>query len=979
MAATKGRHIYIYRNGFFCVWFYIFLGCYGVPNYVINKHIFPWDKMRLPSNVLPNHYDLSIHPSLTTLHFTGSVKIEVDIKQDTSYIVLHSKDLNVTLAKIVLEDDPKDGIAEQTLTVLEHLQHEQIALLAHEILRGGKKYQLHIQFHAQLADGFDGFYKSSYRTQNGEKRILAATDFEPTAARMAFPCFDEPQLKATFTVRIKREESYNALSNMPKIRTLELGNGLVEDHFAQSVRMSTYLVAYVVCDFRSVTANTSSGVKVSVYAVPEKWDQTHHALEVAVKLLEFYESYFGISYPLPKQGKNVKRSKTRLKILQFFYNYFKWQTVTCEFCLIDLIAIPDFQSGAMENWGLITYRETALLYDPQTSSAQDKMEITRIIGHELAHQWFGNLVTMDWWNDIWLNEGFARYMEKVSLSTTYPDIPVDDYFLNVCFGAISRDCLNSSHPISNPAETPVQIMEMFDTVSYDKGACILNMLRDFLSEEVFRSGITRYLKLYSYQNAKSNDLWNSIANTSFADTFPTTEFCYTSSQAERTAHRYTCSQTPDIRSMMDTWTKQMGIPLITVERKGQLVQIRQDRFLKGVLEDDAEYPALQSGYLWHIPLTYVTSGSQRVWRHLLKTKTDTVRLQGEVSWIKFNVDMNGYYMVHYGDRGWDELIYLLEHDYSALSSKDRTNLIHNALQLVSAGKLSLDRALDLTRYLRKETDNMPLLQGIAYLNVLHWMMEKMGILETAGKLKNYILWYFKDVIDKQTWSDDGSLSERKVRAELLELACSLEYPQCVERASKIFSEWVSSNGAKSVPTVVLRPVYLVGAQQTSNWNFLLQVYSQTLSSAEKKKILFALTCSKDLEKLNKLIDLAMEGEAIKTQDLPTLIVAIARNPAGHMLAWNFVQKNWKKLLEKFHLGSSSIRKILTGTMSSFASEKELEQAKALFDLLKSQGHELKVTEVILETIQKNIRWAERNLHVLDEWLEKNSPQRSTVF
>lgn len=168
MATTKGRHIY--RTGFFCVWFYIFFGCNGVPNYVINKHIFPWDKMRLPSNVFPNHYDLSIHPNLTTLHFTGSVKIEVNIKQDTSYIVLHSKDLNVTLAKIVLEDDPKDGIAEQTLTVLEHLHHEQIALLAHEILRGGKKYQLHIQFHAQLADGFDGFYKSSYRTRKGEKR-----------------------------------------------------------------------------------------------------------------------------------------------------------------------------------------------------------------------------------------------------------------------------------------------------------------------------------------------------------------------------------------------------------------------------------------------------------------------------------------------------------------------------------------------------------------------------------------------------------------------------------------------------------------------------------------------------------------------------------------------------------------------------------------------------------------------------------------
>ncbi|XP_067838981.1 endoplasmic reticulum aminopeptidase 2 [Heptranchias perlo] len=898
-----------------------------------NGQKFPWNKMRLPDRITPVQYALLIHPNLTTLNFTGLARIQVFVSQETSSIILHSKHLEITKATIALT---KDGVThpESNLYILEYPPHEQIALETAEPLGIGKKYIINIYYTAKLSDGFDGFYKSSYRTPDGKTRVLASTHFEPTSARMAFPCFDEPSFKANFSIKIIREKQHIALSNMPMIKSFPLGGGLFEDHFDVSVRMSTYLVAFIICDFKSVSAITSTGIKVSIYAAPDKWNQTHYALEAAVKLLEFYEHYFNIYYPLPKQ---------------------------------DLVAIPDFQSGAMENWGLTTYRETSLLYHPETSSASDKLWITMVIGHELAHQWFGNLVTMEWWNDIWLNEGFARYMEFVSVDATYPELQVDDYFLNTCFGAMGRDSMNSSRPISTSAENPTQIKEMFDTVSYDKGACILHMLRNFLTEEVFQRGLVHYLRKYSYRNAKNEDLWNSMANTCTKEDFTSGGFCYSASQAAKNAYSY-AGEHLDIKEIMNTWTLQQGIPVIIVEHNGSSVRLQQERFLKGVLPEDPTWASLQSGYLWHVPLTYITSNSKTIGRHLLKTKSDHIELDRESQWVKFNVDMNGYYFVHYKSAGWDALINLLDQDHTLLSQKDRANLIHNAFQLVSAGKLSLDRALDLTRYLRHESKTIPVLQGLGYLEVFYKMVVKRNITDVATNLKRYILEFFKHLIDKQTWSDDGTVSERMLRSNLLELVCDLEYPPCVRKASDYFNQWRKSNGTMSLPTDVLEIIYSVGAQSSDGWNYLLNKYIQSVSGAEKSKIVSALASSRDPEKLARLLELGMQGDVIKLQNLAHIIVAVSSNPSGQLLAWNFVKENWHNLIEKFQLGSFTIRWIIIGTTSRFSSKEELEEVEMFFDSIKEQTFQLRSTQLALETIQKNIRWLERNLDILRSWL-----------
>lgn len=887
---------------------------------------FPWDKVRLPEHVVPLHYHLLIHPNLTTQTFTGTAAIDLTVTRQTSAVILHSKRLHVAWA----------AIGAQEARVLEQQALEQVALLAAEPLRAGHNYTVTIQYTANLSDSFHGFYKSTYRTQEGELRVLAATQFEPTFARTAFPCFDEPAFKARFSVKIRREPKHLALSNMPLMKTVNINSWLVEDHFDTSVKMSTYLVAFIVSDFKSISKISSHGVNISVYTVPEKIDQADYALDAAVKLLDFYEDYFSISYPLPKQ---------------------------------DLAAIPDFQSGAMENWGLTTYRESALLYDPDKSSASSRLWITMIIAHELAHQWFGNLVTMEWWNDLWLNEGFAKFMEFVSVNITHPELKVEDYFLSNCFDAMEVDALNSSHPVSTPVKDPAQILEMFDDVSYVKGSCILNMLKDYLTDDVFKAGLVQYLQKYSYQNTKNEDLWNSMTN--ICPTVGTDKseqqgdgFCRRNQQSSSNAH-WTKGETLDVKAMMNTWTLQKGFPLVTVTVRGKNVHLQQEHYMTGTDSHSS------TGYLWHIPLTYITSKADTVQRFLMTTKTDVIILPEEVEWIKFNVYMNGYYIVHYEDDGWDHLINLLKENHTAISNNDRASLINNIFQLVRIKKIPISKALDLTLYLKRETQIMPVLQGMNELVPIYKLMEKRDMDDTEKQLKEYIVNLFKDLIDKQLWSDDGSVSERMLRQSLLLFACVRRYQPCVDKAEEYFLKWQKSNGTLSLPADVKTAVYAVGAQTSEGWDFLLSKYRQHSFSIDKSRIELALSFTRNKDKLQWLLDQGLRGDIIKTQDLPHIILYVARNPSGYQLAWTFLKENWEKLVEKFELGSNSIATIVTGVTNKYSTRLQLAQVKEFFSSLEEKSAQLRCIQQAIETIEDNIQWMDTNLNDIKTWLQKN--------
>ncbi|KAM6148825.1 endoplasmic reticulum aminopeptidase 1 isoform 2-T2 [Erethizon dorsatum] len=870
-----------------------------------NGSPFPWNKMRLPEYVIPAHYDLMIHANLSTLTFWGTTEIEVTASQPTSAIILHS--YNLQISKATLRKGAGQGPSEEPLRVLEYPPHEQVALLALEPLLVGLPYTVVIDYAGNLSETFHGFYKSTYRTKKGEVRVLASTQFEPIAARMAFPCFDEPAFKASFSIKIRREPRHVAISNMPLVKSVTIAKGLIEDHFDVTVKMSTYLVAFIISDFESVSKMTKSGVKVSVYAVPDKINQADYALDAAVTLLEFYEDYFSIPYPLPKQ---------------------------------DLAAIPDFESGAMENWGLTTYRESALLFDVEKSSASSKLGITMTVSHELAHQKNHSFKAL---NDLWLNEGFAKFMEFVSVSVTHPELKVEDYFFGKCFNAMEVDALNSSHPVSTPVENPAQIREMFDEVSYEKGACILNMLREYLSADTFKSGIVQYLQKYSYKNTRNEDLWNSMAS-------------------------HWRQETVDVKAMMNTWTLQKGFPLITITVRGRNVHMKQEHYMKG------SNSAPETGYLWHVPLTFITSKSDSVQRFLLKTKTDVLILPEAVEWIKFNVGMNGYYIVHYEDDGWDSLTGLLKTTHTAISSNDRASLINNAFQLVSIGKLSIEKALDLTLYLKHETEIMPVFQGLDELIPMYKLMEKRDMIEVETQFKAFLIRLLRSLIDRQSWTDDGSVSERMLRSQLLLLACVRKYQPCVQRAEGYFRKWKESNGNMSLPIDVTLAVFAVGAQNTDGWDFLLSKYQSSLSSTEKSQIEFALCVSQNKEKLQWLLDQSFKGDIIKTQEFPHILTLIGRNPVGYPLAWQFLRENWNKLVQKFELGSSAIAQMVMGTTNQFSTRTQLAEVKGFFHSLEENGSQLRCVQQTIETIEENIRWMDKNFDKIRMWLQHGKPE-----
>ncbi|XP_035223486.1 endoplasmic reticulum aminopeptidase 1-like isoform X2 [Stegodyphus dumicola] len=871
--------------------------------------IFPWHDIRLPPFIMPVHYSLFMHPNLETFENSGSVNITFQVTMQTNFIVLHSKELNLSRTAILEGDEKGIPITQR----LEYPKHEQLYIEVDGTLKPYREYTLWIDFRKHLEEKLEGFYISSYKSSGGQKRYLATTHFEPTAARSAFPCFDEPAMKATFQLTIVHDEDHNAYFNSEVSQTAPYGNGLSITVFDKTLRMSTYLVAFVVCDFKPRQTTNPDGINVRVLVPPEQYEQAEFALETAANVLHFYQMFFNVSYPLPK---------------------------------LDMIAIPDFGPGAMENWGLVTFRMTTILYNPSETSSESQEHVATVIAHELAHQWFGDLVTMQWWSDLWLNEGFASFMEYLGTNHVEPKWKMMDQFIvSTTQDAMSLDSLESSHPVMTDVDDPVEIEAIFDAISYKKGAAILYMLENFLGMETLKKGLSVYLNKYRFKNARTEELWDAFTQVALT-----------------TAHL-------NVSKIMDTWTRQKGYPLIMVTFNHPHVRIRQRRFLLTPPEYDDATPSDLSpyGYKWFVPVTYITDLSNKENLYWLNMSDGEFLLPARAKWLKLNINQTGFYRVMYDDGLWNTLINILHSNHKVFKPADRANLLDDALTLSRVGILDSALALNLTRYLEKEEDYVPWETAILQLEVLDVLMQESPALSLFQK---YVMKLLKPVVSALGWQDKGDHLEKKLRSAVLVTSMRFHNEETISRAKQLFQDWMQQH--EKVPPNLRNVVYAAGVKYGSKeeWQFCWKQYQETQVPSEKRLLLTALGNTQDMWQLSQYLNYSLDKNKIRPQDTTLVIAVAARNPVGRLLTWRFVRMNWPQLLETFGQGSFSMDMIISEAISHFSSKFDYDEVKNFFSGVEV-GPGMQSLQQSLERIRANIRWRENTEASVIQWLQKN--------
>jgi len=892
--------------------------------------------VRLPSNIKPSRYQLHLIPFIIPDNFSisGHVEIDIDVSEPSDSITLHIYDMTIHEkdVTVVTEDGTMVDIVGHAY---DEVRQFYIIMLANA--PDASKLKISIFFTGNLNDELAGFYRSSY-TEDGVKKWIATTQFEATDARRAFPCFDEPAMKAVFQVNLGRLLNMSSISNMPIEQEgvpIE-GSDYVWDVYQESVKMSTYLVAFVVSDFvYRKSAPTDNGVEFRIWSRKGAANQTEWASVIGPQILAYYEDYFNTSFPLPKQ---------------------------------DMIAIPDFSAGAMENWGLITYRESALLYQPGKSSRSDKEYVAIVVAHELAHQWFGDLVTMEWWTDLWLNEGFASYTEYIGTNVVSPETSIlDRFILESVQPALGYDSLESSHPISIPVNVPNEINEIFDTISYLKGGSVIRMMANFLGVQTFNRGIANYLHANAYSNANQDDLW---------------QFLTEAGEEDGTLDGLT------VKEVMDTWTVQMGYPVIEFNRNYEagVATLKQNRFLLTAPSNNTD----SHNYTWWVPVSITTQAkgfnktSPAVWlnprdaSYPVEIKLDDILAQEAVI---ANVQQTGFYRVNYDAQNWDMLSALLKADHLSIHRMNRAQIVDDALNLARAGMLEYDMALKTTEYLTSETDYIPWKSALTAFVYLEDMMKRTA---GFGDLKTYLIATLQPLYERLGFEEqeDDSFLDEKLRIKMFELLCRLDQKECNDYSLYLLDEWMKLSNpdiSNPIPTSLQTSVLCAGVKKgdVSHWDFLWQRYMNSNNANEKVNIMNALACSQDIWVLERYLEMALnESSGVRKQDGYRVIAGVSKNIIGRYVAWNWIRSSWAELSAYYDTAiSSSVGRIITAVASDFNTRFELDELQTFIaDHEEELGSARRTANQMVEGAKANIAWMDQHYQTIVDWLQTNLKQ-----
>ncbi|XP_076658475.1 puromycin-sensitive aminopeptidase isoform X2 [Halictus rubicundus] len=854
---------------------------------------------RLPTDVLPYHYDITLSLNLKTFIFNGKENVHIDVKKSTDTVVINSLDIDIKNVAFT----GNDGNTISTKKVDISIPEETATLIFDDKLPIGRSGYLTLEFEAEINDKMKGLYRSKYA---GQSEWGAVTFLCPTSARTVFPCWDEPSLKASFAIKITfpRGTSLVTLSNMP-VKNKVTNDATETLVFETTPIMSTYLVAVVVGEFDYIEDTSSDGVLVRVYTPKSKTEQGQFALETAVKVLPYYKNYFGIAYPLPK---------------------------------IDLIAIADFSSGAMENWGLVTYRETCLLVDPQNTSALRKQCVALVVAHELAHQWFGNLVTMEWWIHLWLNEGYASFVEFLCVAHLFPEYDIWTQFVTDTYiRALELDALKNSHPIEVPVGHPSEIDEIFDEISYNKGACVIRMLHAYIGDDDFRKGMNLYLNRHSYANAETADLWNALEEAS----------------------------NKNVGRVMSMWTEQQGFPVVRVRHRqdgnDRILTLSQERFLAGGGEDT-------SNTLWMIPVSVSTSKNPNecVLTDLLDEKTKEFKIKdvSADSWVKINPGTVGFYRTYYSQDALSLLLPAVKD--RSLPPLDRLGLLDDLFAVAQAGSASTVEVLQLMHAFQKE-DNFTVWSSIDNA------MRKIGILlshlESLDAFKAFGRNLLRDICNELGWDPKPNEShcDTLLRSLVLDRMAGLNDADTIEEAKRRFELHITR---KTILAADLRrPVYRAVLSNGNNETYqtMLKLYREADLHEEKDRILRSLGVVKDEGLLAETLEFAM-SEEVRAQDAVYAIMSVSMSYKGRLMAWDFIKKHWQTLRDRYGGGflMSRLVKIVT---ENFVTEEQAQEVEKFFKEHPTPGTERTVQQSV-ESIRLNEAWLKRDLESIQEFLEK---------
>lgn len=798
---------------------------------------------RLPRNTVPKRYALMLRPDFDNFTFSGTESIDIEVIQPSNAITLNAVDLEIASAQIITAAGTLDGSIQ-----LDRENERVIVSFAKQIPVGDGTLEL--SFTGLLNDQLSGFYRSRFDTVDGEPRYIATTQFEATDARKAFPCYDEPDLKAVFSISIETPRDFLAVSNAPEESITQLDNGYKLVKFKDTIPMSTYLVAMVIGPLEASEIKIGSGIPIRIISKPNQQHLHSFAQEVAIHALEFFSSWFSIPYPGEK---------------------------------LDLIAIPDFAFGAMENLGAVTFRETLLLVDPDKSSRIELERIVDVICHEIAHMWFGDLVTMKWWNGLWLNEAFATFMELLATDAYNPS-----WKRWVSFGlsksaALAIDGLHNTRSIEFKVEKPSDAEGMFDVLTYEKGASVLRMLERYLGQDTFRSGITNYLNSHKFANAETTDLWSALEE---------------------------ASGEPISQTMID-WVFQGGHPVITAELDGNEVKVTQKPFS---YLDPQSFRGNESmiGSSWKVPLS-IRIG-ETVHKTLLGSEPLRIGLPSEEDLVIVNAGGWGFFRASYDH----QLLQRLLDNFSGLEDLEKFNLASDLWAQVLSQKLEVASFFDLLEAIVSETDPSLWDLVISALSTMELIFEGEKRDFLARKCQQILL-PLLDKIGFEAKTDEQEGTSRLRASVIAALGTIGKHLDTIAECKDLFVHEMSieQDIDPDIVSAVLKVVASNGDE--ADFAFMLDRYRHPSTPQEENRYLMALTHFREPELIKKVLRMTLDD--IRSQNGPFVIANLLTGKSSGPLAWQFLKENWDALLERFP--DNTISRMLSGISALISEESHL--------------------------------------------------------